>query len=250
MKKITLLLIGVLAIASCKRDDVQSTNVISLLDVSESRDSSIALWYRDAICEHVLPSMGIQDKITMLPIDNGSRTASVEIFRKDFGEDTYGNQYAGLSEGEVIKANHADSVNAAVRRFRTAFSLVRDARTKYRNGTDIIGALKLAGGYRDRKCRNVLIIFSDMLHSDEGGAHSLESILRDTASVEGAGKRYETVDLSDFTVIVVTGELDAVDRKTYGAVQEFWKAYFKRCNANLVEYSSGSLSLLAKHLKR
>jgi len=230
-------ILAVCLFGCAKEQAVIPNNIIVAVDLSGSRDSLAQVRYRDLIETIVLPQLGMHDRITVLPIDNGSQTATQEIFAKNFGLNNYSNEFAGFNSAENEQRWHQDSVAAAVREFDASFSAIIKDRAALRAGTDIMGALRVAKKYYVPAARNLLMCLSDMQQSS-GGVEFAKPL----AEEQPTGQRIQlpVTDLAGFDLIVVTGREDNTDVNKYLAIETFWTRYFEYSKAHLVDYSSGS----------
>lgn len=242
MKNIRIILsaIVLLSIASCEKQ--KSMNVICLVDFSKTIEGSTVNWYKKTIEEGILRKEGFKDRLTVLPIDFGSQTASEEIFKVDFSKNNYENEFAGLQADEVKMKNHQDSIGSAIKKFNISFSNARITRAGFDKGTDIFGALKQAEKYFDPEKVNLIVVFSDMLQFTDKTRMNFENHLNSSDEIEKHLSIADKADLSNIQVIVLTGVQSNIRPEKFNVVKSFWEKYFQNCNGNLIDYSSGAVT--------
>jgi hypothetical protein len=246
MKKL-ITLVAIVLLAACKQNEPQPANVINLIDLSDSRDSTATRWYRNVVAGVVLGNMQQTSCFTAIPIDHGSETSFEELYRADFSPNI--NEFAGLQADELALKHHKDSLIRASEDFAVCFDSACITRRGLSNGTDITGALKVAKTYRKQGSRNIIVITADMLHCVPEKHINFEKKLNKAQDADSFLTKVERIDLSGFEIIVLTGKQTNNNTVKYAAVQRFWELYFKACNAQLVSYSSGAVSQLAKILQ-
>src|SRR6185295_5937878 len=91
MKQISTLLICslVLSLFSCEKK--LPTNIVCLVDFSQTIDTATVTWYKKTISQSILGRMGKRDRVIILPVDFGSQTSSEELFKVDFSKNNYTN---------------------------------------------------------------------------------------------------------------------------------------------------------------
>lgn len=244
-----IVLMAVIVFISCKHEERQPLNIINLLDLSDSRDSSVTHWYRNTVVGTVLGNLGETSTFTAIPVDHGSLTSFAELYRCDFSQNNYDNEFAGLQADELAAMHHKDSLKSAGRQFATCFNNACADRKEFSNGTDIIGALKVAKTYYRPGSRNIIIVMADMLQCVPEQHIDFEKKLNNDKDVDSFLTKTDTIDLSGFEIIVLTGRQEKTNIIKYSAVALFWAKYFRTCNAHLISYSSGAVSQVAEILK-
>lgn len=239
----TFLLIVLFA---CNKEKINN-NVIVLLDLSRSRDSSTIAWYEQVIKENIIRKMGAKDRITIIPIDGSSVLWSKEIMTYDFGTGSYSNEFAGLQEKEVEAQNLQDTISSVIAQFEINVSKARNERVEFSKGTDVIGAIQQAVKYIIPGNRNTIIMLSDMEQSDSDNRVDLKRVTK-KQGVDSLINGLEKTDLLASNVIVVTGSQATMDKQRFSTMKLFWERYFEVSNAKLLDYSTGSLTALDRTL--
>jgi hypothetical protein len=233
--------------SSCKHHQ-QPKNIIVLPDLSDSRDSAIINWYEETTKNSVLARMGTKDRLTVLPVDHNSETWGQEIFKIDFSKNDYRNEYAGLQSNEVEKKNFADSVATAIQQFEISFNAARTSRISFNKGTDILGALKQAQKYFIPGDKNIIVLLSDMLQATDKTKMDFENHFNDLDEIDHYLSSAEKTDLRNMHIIVLTGAQSRIKPEKFSVIKSFWEKYFVQCHGQLVDYSSGAVSILEEHL--
>lgn len=229
-------------VISCK--EKPSTNIVCLVDFSQTIDSGTVSWYKKTIANNVLKQMGFKDRIIILPVDLGSQTASEELFKVDFSKNDYTNEFAGLQSDEVELKNHKDSVRASIHTFALSFEKTRKSRINFDKGTDIFGALKQAQKYKGTENHNIIVIFSDMLQYTDRNKMNFENHLNSLNEIDKNLTLADKADLSKTHIIVLTGMQSKIKPEKFNVIKSFWEKYFLTCNGQLIDYSSGAVSKL------
>ena len=234
-----------LALGSCTKE-AKPTPVAVLIDLSGSRDTGVVQWYGSLISTTVFPALSQKQSITVHPVDYGSQTFDEEIYRKDFAANVYINEYDGLQQEKLAQHRHSDSIRSATAGFEKAFDKAYKARTPYRNGTDILGALIHVREYVHDS--GLLVILSDMLQATDKVHIDLEVEECKPADYPRLLAKMGHADLKGMRVIVITGEQASMPPAKYTNVKGLWQAYFKASGASLVSYSSGSSAAIIQEL--
>jgi hypothetical protein len=221
-------------------------NIVCLVDLSLSRDSTVLSWYRTVIIDNIMNHLGPQDRLTILPIDGNSETASTELLSIDLSKYRYGNEFAGLQQKEIEAESLRDTIDREAARLDQSFNRAHNNRMQFRGGTDVLGAIRESIRYKASGYQNVLVIFSDMLQ-DGAGIH-LEKDLQ-KSNVAAVLEAVEQVDLTNTTVIVLTGWQN-IEPERFALIRSFWQQYFDRCSAASLEFSSGAVSTILRHFEK
>ena len=167
---IIILEIFVLTFSSCKwghkRVAPKGKNIICIVDFSDSRNATERLiFYMNVIKTNIIPKLGLQDKITVLPIDQASITNSSDILLKDLSSMNFEPEQANPMEEEQITNNNLKKYkDSLASEFIIRFQSAIDSRNKSNHGTDLFGALGIAKGKLKQGDDNYLIILSDMMN--------------------------------------------------------------------------------------
>ena len=235
--------------SSSKQVSMKPLNVISLVDLSDSRDSASIKWYRTTIENSVIGKLGRTDCFQALPIDYNSKTSSMEIFKVDFSKNNYSNEFAGLNAEEVERNGHKTAVDIAIRQFDSCYDVAVEQRKALNQGTDIFGALTVTKKYFREGYLNLIVIFSDMQQYTDRERMNFENHLNQVSEVQHYISIAEKSDLQNTFIIVITGA-SSISIAKYNVLATFWEQYFISCNGQLVDYSSGAVSVLENYISR
>jgi len=224
--------------------------IVTLPDLSKSRDTTVLNWYKAAIVNGVIAHMGPKDRLIGLPIDGASETYSQEIFTVDFSNNVYGNEFAGLQSAKLEKKSHHDSLVSAGIAFSKAFDAAVVARRRFAKETDIIGALKQAGKYYVPNCDSILVLFSDMEQETDRQHINLATTAITKSDYPSLLSQMEVSDLHGINVIIITGEQANISLERYELLKGLWTLYIQKCGGKLISYDSGSLTSLTRILNK
>lgn len=226
----------------------ESLNLICFVDFSGSIPESTKEDYKNIIIKDIIPSLGIKDKIVILPIDYGTQTGSKEIFAVNFGDREYVSKMTPLNEKPAKeKSNLKLRKDSLIQSLNENYSAISKEREKYAHGTDIFGALQTSKQYIGKDKNNLIIFFSDMEQSD--GKINMEKELSNDINIEKLIEKSPTADLKETEIIVYTGEQPKLSIDKYKLYKEFWEKYFSRYSVKLASYESGNKSVIVEKLK-
>jgi hypothetical protein len=249
MKKVLIVLVTISLIiygTGCRKQSPK--NIVAAVDLSVSRDSTVFEWYIDQINAAIIQHLDTKSALQVVPIDAKSKTVEEELFAVDFARNIYGNELSGFQQEEIIEKSHSDSIAATAPRLSTALRAAKMERAAYAQRTDIIGALqRLPKQYREGY-DNVLVIFSDMIcHTDQVDFHKE---LRSEQDIKSVLAKIDTVDLSNWEVVIVTGGHSNISIERYSLLEKFWAAYIAKCRGHLVDYASRSTETLVQTIQK
>lgn len=237
------------ALFSCSNSKTtRASNIICLVDFSKSIPPSTLDWYKSVIKNTIIANLGERDKITVLPIDYGSQTSSTEIFIADFAKQSFRKQFdSPLQQDQIAKRRlniFRDSMEVL---FDSAFDLARTARTKFSQGTDVIGGFSQANKYFQQGDNNLIVAFTDMIQETE--QLNLFRNLSTERDIETLLKKAPLSNFNKIDLFVMTGEQPSVKINKYELLKKFWKEYFAKTKLNLLQYDSGGEDLLANKIQ-
>jgi hypothetical protein len=247
---ITLLFVSIALITSCKweqkREEPKGKNIICLIDFSDAKNANERLmFYMTAIKENIIPKLGLYDKVTVLPIDRASVTNSSDIFLANLSEKNFEPEMTSpMEEEQIIQDNLKKYKDTLTITFEQSFQNAINNRNKTSLGTDIFGALDIAKSKLSSRDDNYIVLFSDMMNWSN--TLKMESQDKDfnTSTLESSLSKAPNVDLSNASIIVLTGEQVDVSSDHYNLVKSFWTKYFETNNTKLYDYNSASLTKL------
>lgn len=240
MKRMYLLLVvAVLFVApACTHTTYQPKNIIVLLDLSQSRDSTLLAWYKMVIAKHILPHMGKADKLIVLPLDKNSVAGSSELFLLDLAQYQYGNEFGGMQADEIEAQDIADTITHATVIALHNIDGAYQQRKIFRQQTDVFGAVQECTRYIDTHYQNLIILLSDMLQTE---TVQFPAFLTQPGALDSACRQWEMFNLQESNVLVLTGPVNSSSLE-FNLVKKFWMEYFRRSNATFLSYSSGAVS--------
>lgn len=238
-----------LSIQSCKKDRTHR-NIICLVDFSVNPQWEERLdYYEDVIATSVIPNMSYEDRLVVLPIDNGSVTNSEELLdftlKRQF--DYIPDGTSPMEEDQVSEENLKKDLEKMSSDLAQSLIKTRTSRADLKKGTDIFGALSGATGYYQQGQHNIVILLSDMMNWSsklkmEPGSFNSSMIgekLSEVGSLEGNGA----------AVIVHTGDITNVSNEHYLTIKDFWTKFFEGNSYQLKDFSSAGRSNLVGAIK-
>ncbi len=225
--------------SSCTKKVVHK-NIICYIDFSVNPNWDARInYYGDVINNSIIKNMSYNDRIVILPIDNGTTTNSQEILNNSLKKqfDYIPDGISPLDEDRVAEENLEKDKKAFCDAFNTNISSAKISRANLTKGTDITGALQDVSKYYQEGQENIIVLLSDMMNwsgnlkMEEGSftAELIDKKLAELSSIEGKNVK----------VIVHTGDITNISSKHFSIVNEFWKKYFEKNNFVLYDYSSG-----------
>lgn len=225
-------------------------NIICYIDFSENPNFDKRVnYYNDVMNNSIIGNMSFEDRIVVLPIDNGTLTNSSEIIIDSLKKqsDYVPDGTSPLDEDAVAQKN-ADTEKKKISKDLTAkIQQAKLDRSGLKKGTDIIGALSSANKYYEDGQDNIVIFLSDMMNwsnnlkMEEGSfnASMIDSKLAELPKIDGKSAN----------VLIHTGDLTNISEKHFNILNQFWTKYFQNNKFTLVDYSSGSTSKLDELVK-
>lgn len=232
-------------IPSCKTNPPIHRNIICYIDFSENPnfDKRVA-YYSEIVNNIIIKNMSFNDRLIVLPIDNGTVTNSSEIIdsslKKQF--DYIPDGTSPLDENDVAQKNIGDDKQKISDNFNLNIEKAISDRSNLQKGTDIIGALSNVSKYYQGGQENIVILLSDMMNwsdnlkMEEGSftANMIDSKLAQLPKIDGKSTK----------ILVHSGDLTNISNKHFTVLNQFWTKYFLNNNFILVDYSSGAKSKL------
>lgn len=252
MKKFTLYFVLILLTAvtfySCSKFKAKETiNIICLVDFSKSIPPLTLDRYKDVIKNNIIANLGENDKVTVLPIDYGSQTSSSEIFIADLQKQSFRKQFDSPLQQDIVAKRrlkiYKDSIEVL---FDSVFSKAREERSRYSQGTDIIGGFAQANKYFASGCNNLIVAFTDMIQETE--QLNLFKNLSSGNDINSLIKKAPIPNFNKFDIFVMTGEQPKIKIEKYELLKKFWHSYFAKTKLNLLQYDSGGENLLTNKI--
>lgn len=251
-KTITLLTIIILfssatLMTSCTPEKPKGKNIICLVDFSSSENRSERLnFYKSIIENNVLQKMSEYDKLLVFPIDDASITNTTDIFITDLSKNDFVPQMASpLEEEKIIQKNINNFKDSILIHFENNFKEAISSRTESSMGTDIFGALEVAKvNLKSGKEENIIILLSDMMNWSKTLKMEPQDKQFSSNTLDESLSKAPEINLSNTSVLVLTGKLKGIDGEHFNLVKDFWTSYFQISKADLIDYNSTSKTQL------
>jgi hypothetical protein len=162
---ITLLIATIALMTSCKcgqkREEPKGKNIVCLIDFSDAKNANERLlFYMTSIKENIIPKLGLNDKLTVLPIDRASVTNSSDIFLANLSQKNFEPEMASpMEEEQIIQDNLKKYKDTLSVKFEESFQTAINNRNKSSLGTDIFGALEVAKNKLSSSDENYILPF-------------------------------------------------------------------------------------------
>jgi hypothetical protein len=238
-------------LSSCKwgsnRAKPRGKNIVCAVDFSDSKNASERLqFYMNVIKDNIIPKLGLNDKITVIPIDEATRTDCYDILLKDLSTMDFEPEQASAMEQEQITQNNLKNYkDTLVVSFVQNFQVAIKNRNKSSHGTDIFGALEII---KNSKLKpnddNYLIFLSDMMNWDDVIKMEPDNKDFNSNTLEKNLGKIPNYDMPKVTSLVLTAEQVEVSPEHFSLVDSFWRKYFSRNHVTLYDYNSASVSKL------
>lgn len=226
-----------------------SINCIVLLDYSASLSNEEFDKYVSMFREGLLKKLKYEDRIILIPIDKASEMKNELIGQCDFRElkkklSQNISPLRVLSEEDTIRARFDRTLDTL---FQYQIYSFRDKRKRFNVETDIIGSLLQATNYL-HSGKNAIVIFSDMIQ--ESPEANLKRLFSKTAIEKKISELSETAQIPDLknAAIFVCGATEK-SKKRYRLNKYFWKLFFQKANARLLDYGYGNPDRIANFLE-
>ena len=253
MKNMNSLIIIVVAtaasvlLASCGSGS-NGKNIIVLVDFSTSINQEVRDWYIQTIEKEICANLTQFDRIKILPIDGASQTASRPLLQLDLFEHRDEWKAMGLNANETSqlkKKAFAKFMHLKMEELKVEIADAKVHRKKAGNATDILGAISVAQDDFSPEEDNVIIIMSDMeQYADK---------LKMSAKGKAADWLDQTTDakfanISQFSVVVITGEQMGMSKAYYNEISNYWNSFFTSKSVKSLSYMGADASQLKLHL--
>lgn len=241
-------------LSSCKWGEKhvapKGKNIICVVDFSDSKNAATRLqFYMTVIKDNIIPTLGLHDKIVVMPIDKASITNSSDILLDDLSERTFEPDMASpMEEEQIIKENLKKFKDSLAIAFSRNFQVAVNSRSISSHGTDIFGALDIAKSKLRKGDDNYLILLSDMMNwsntlNMEPGNNNFNK-----GTVDEILGNVPDITMPNTTALVLTAEQVEVSAEHFQLVQSFWTKYFAKNQVRLFDYNSASISKLDEML--
>lgn len=214
-------------------------NHVVLVDISGSALAGLET-HAPELEDKLLRTLGSNDRLVVLAIDNASETWAKPLFELDMAAREFVNPNLPTTmRQQVAVQQRAAFLDSVARAFQPALLAAVAARSGSNKQTDIFGAFTMARKEVRTQQHNHLIVLSDMLH--ESSTLNFDKLLHARKDLLQELTRAPKVELPFEQVLVFTGDNSAMRDGYYKALETFWKEWFVQNNAPLRAYSSGGI---------
>lgn len=219
-------------------------NIVALIDISQSIKPEVLDWYIQTTEKDICANLSQFDKITILPIDGASQTASKALLEIDLFEHRSEWDVMGLNANETDKLKKeafAKFIHSKMEELKTAIIEAKMHRQEVGNRTDILGALEVAQSRFDANFNNSIVIMSDM----EQYADNCKMCAKGKASnwlSQTADVKYSNI--RNFSIAVITGEQMAMPKTYYNEIKTYWNEFFTTQGVKSLSYQGADASQL------
>jgi len=236
---------ALICFASCNTKQPPHKNIICYVDfsVNPNRDKRVAD-YAELINNSIIKNMSFNDRIVILPIDNGTITNNIELLDKSLKKqfDYIPDGTSPLDEDRVAQENLSKDIKVMTDDFNASITKAIITRANLTKGTDILGALNGIGTYYQEGQKNIVVFLSDMMNWSsnlkmEQGSFTANMVDKKLAELP-------TLDGQKATVLVHAGDITNISNDHYNTINSFWTKYFDKNNFLLDDYSSTGKSKL------
>ena len=219
-------------------------NIVELIDISQSIKPEVLDWYIQTTEKDICANLSQFDKITILPIDGASQTASKALLEIDLFEHRSEWDVMGLNANETDKLKKeafAKFIHSKMEELKAAITEAKMHRQEAGNRTDILGALEVAQSKYDANFNNSIVIMSDM----EQYADNCKMCAKGKASnwlSQTAYLKYS--NFSNISIAVITGEQMAMPKSYYNEIKTYWNEFFTTQGVKKFSYQGADASQL------
>ena len=241
-------------VAGCEKKPPESTTVVVLLDFSGSIPAPTVSFYANSIESKIWQELTAHDRLTILPVDSQAESKTDPFFAVDLSQTNFLDTHDGFAHKEEKEQMRVQAfIKDQSQKLKDAVVAAASARSGFRSGTDLIGALHAAANtFPDSGAdRHLLVIFSDMIQeSPELNLPSLAKAgdARVPLMIKELEDHKRIPKLTGVTVVVVgAGETSAAESGSstrdegayFRSVRLFWMQFFERAGAKLEERNYG-----------
>lgn len=219
-------------------------NIVKLIDISQSIKPEVLDWYIQTTEKDICANLSQFDKITILPIDGASQTASKALLEIDLFELRSEWDVMGLNANETDKLKKeafAKFIHSKMEELKATIAQAKINRREVGNRTDILGALEVAQSKFDPNFNNSIVIMSDMEQYAENCKMCEKGKASDWLS-QTANVKYSNI--SNFSITVITGEQMAMTGPYYNEIKNYWKEFFTTQGVKSLSYQGADASQL------
>lgn len=256
--------------SSCNNNTVERLNVICLIDYSQSIDEQTLNSYADIISDDIFINMGQYDKLSVYPIDNGSKILPTKIFSEDLSIQVFGKHSDGFTHAlDSIKKRKTEFVNEKILILKKAIIEENIKRSKLSGNTDIINAIEeletlkehneeatfsenvssLFTGDKHILSKTVIVIFSDMIHENDEYNFANNTDAEYFNEVLGKLTTDNKIPDLEHCKVIVFGRT-GTNNKQIDNVKSFWYSYFDLAKAEILSYEFNNEDFIVKYMKK
>ena len=256
--RLAIIACSLLLLAGCNTGTRSRLNCICLIDYSGSLSPETLHQYVQLISRDVLSRLKENDRLVVLPIDEGAKTKAVKLVYDDFSEKKfsyYTDGYAHAKDSLDLRLRNYSGTEGRIMAVKLLHE--KDQREKYTYQTDLFAALEQAAELVERDApetfwgsverfvtgkkkiasTNMIIIFSDMLQeSSEVSFADSQGCTAEQAGILFARLRSANriPDLHGCRVFV-NGRTGKTNEQVDN-IRNFWSEYFKEAGVDLMAY--------------
>lgn len=249
-KSFIALTIIISLLSSCKwgtkRPAPRRKNIICVVDFSDSKNANERLqFYMKVIKDNIIYKLGMNDKITVIPIDKASITNSTDILLEDLSSEVFVPEMASpMEEEQLTKENLKKYKESLAITFIQRFESAIKSRSPLNHGTDIFGALEIVKNKLISSDDNYLILLSDMMNWSKLLNMESNNIGFNSNKLDESLVLVPNFEMPHTTVLILTAEQVEATPEHFQLVKSFWTKYFEKNHIKLYDYNSASVSKL------
>jgi hypothetical protein len=258
-------------LTSCSLIEKKRRVFIVLLDYSASSSNSVLDEYIRIINDDIFASMGQNDCLIVMPVDDGSVQQPVKIIYEDMQDKIFVKKKDGFAHAQDSVQMRLDKyIQSSKPRITEVLKSERTIRKPFLNSTDILGALRQTKNLTETnstegfwkksidffegrsryKSENVIIILSDMIQdTPECSFESRRALTHNQSDkyLKYLKQENKIPDFKDCKIFIngSTGK-NAVQIDN---IQWFWNEYFQLSNTEIGAYGYNVEDKLNKYLK-
>jgi len=232
-------------------------NVICLIDYSGTIKPETLDIYAKTVVDNVFMNFGPYDKLTLMPIDEGSKIQAVQLISHDMSTEKFTDDKDNILQAPALEKERLDKYKREQReQDLDTVKREKENRKQFTNFSDILGSLEQAASLLDKNepvpyskqfsdwndntpefvSENIIVILSDMIH-ESSELNFLRTVPDQKMIAKTIADLKANNRLPDFTgskafVCGRTGKNNAM----IDGIHNFWVSYFKETHAQLVVY--------------
>lgn len=227
--------------------------------------------YAKTVVDNVFMNFGPYDKLTLMPIDEGSKIQAVQLISHDMSTEKFTNEKDNMLQAEAMTKERLEKYKREQReKDLDTVKREKDNRKQFTNFSDILGSLEQAASLMDKNesvpyskqfsdwndntpefvSENIIVILSDMIHeSSELNFFRTtpdEKMISKTMADLRANNRLPEFAGTKIFVCGRTGKNNAV----IDGIHRFWASYFKETHGDLKVYDYDCSKAVASYISQ